>query len=334
MKTTLWLHSHFNLIEVLRQEDREMRIVGSYHSRKYPEALLADHFEIEPKFEDEAQFIDWALNFVTAHGIEVFLVGRKMAAIAAAEQRFKSLGCKLITACDAGTHRLISNKVCTYDTLARANVPLPAYQSAANLFQFSSAVENFAGLQDVVCFKPSVGIFGYGFRVIETPENMHLLAGIPRELIVTAAEALDYLGSQEQFAQQIVMEYLPGQETSVDCLAHNGKLLRAVTRRKNADGSRVLSESPHFVELAGELTRHFGLTNLFNVQFRERADGSPVLLEINSRMAGGTNMSCLSGVVLPYWAIKLALSECTESDIPYPRTGLRVAELRRAVVLP
>ncbi len=336
MSTTIWLHSHFNLIELLRQEDSagELRIVGSYYSRKYPEALLANHFAIEPQVSDGMDYVEWALKFVAEHQVDVFVVGRKMSAIASAEKRFNALSCTLISACDAGTHRLVNNKANCYDALLGGDVPLPEYQAADTAEQFLQAIETLSATQAVVCFKPTVGIFGYGFRIIETAENAHQLSGVPRELIVSPSAALEYVTVNASFDQQMVMEYLPGQETSVDCLALDGRLLRAVVRRKNDDGSRVLSECPEFVELAARLTKRFGLTHLFNVQFRERADGSPVLLEINSRMSGGTNMSCLSGLVLPYWGIKLALGECLESDIPHPKFGVRVAELKRAVVLP
>ncbi len=334
--TTLWLHSHFNLIELLRQEDwgGELHIIGSYYSRKYPEALLADEFHIEPQFDSKEQYVEWALNFVSTHRIEVFVVGRKMSTIADAEERFKALGCTLISACNGETHRLLSNKVHTYDALADCKVPLPAYLPAQSPSQFAESLETMANSHPIACFKPAVGIFGSGFRIIGTQDNADLLASVPRDLIVTTGQALDYVGDKETFQEQIVMEYLPGQETSVDCLAQEGGCLRTVIRRKREDGSRVLCKDARISRYATLLTQKFRLTNLFNVQFRERADGSPVLLEVNSRMSGGTNLSCMSGLVLPYWGIKLALGRCEEADIPYAKARVRVAELRRAVVLP
>lgn len=336
MRTTLWLHSHFNLIELLRQADvaGEFRIVGSYHSRKYPEAMLADHFEIEPQGLDEVSYIEWALAFVQRQNIKVFIIGRKLAAIAHAKDRFQDLGCMLLSACDGDTHDLLDNKVACYDSIPANLVPLPAYRVANTPAEFQAAVALLAETQPVVCFKPTVSIFGFGFRTIETVDNAGALTGVPRELVTTTEGALQYVCRSDRFDQQMVMEFLPGQETSVDCLASNGRLLRAVVRGKNSDGSRVLTDKPLFVEHARRLTAHFGLTNLFNVQFRENADGIAVLLEINSRMSGGTNMSCLSGLILPYWGIKLALGTASESDVPLPKTGLRVAEMRRAVVLP
>ncbi|MBC7997641.1 MAG: ATP-grasp domain-containing protein [Leptolyngbya sp.] len=336
MKTTIWLHSHFNLIELLRAEDvaGEFRIIGSYHSRKYPEALLADVYHIEPAGLSESDYVEWALEFVARHGVDVFVIGRKLAALAHADERFRALGCKLISACDGATHELLNNKVECYNTITDGLVPLPAYQVADDPEAFEQAVLALSATQPVVCFKPTESIFGFGFRIIETAENAPLLVGVPRELVTTFEGALEYVQRGESFDQQMVMEYLPGQETSVDCLSVDGKLIRAVVRGKNADGSRVLLDRPLFVEYARRLTEKFKLTSLYNVQFREKGDGSPVLLEINSRMSGGTNMSCMSGLTLPYWGIKLALGTASEAEIPHGRTGIRVAELRRAVVLP
>lgn len=338
MRTTVWLHSHFNLIELLKQADSagELRIVGSYHSRKYPEVLLADTFVLEPRFDSKAEFVEWCLHFVKEYAVDVFVVGRQMSALSAAAARFESLGCTLISACDSDTHLLINDKVVCYDAICSAGrsvVPLPVYHAAEDAEQFSSAIERLSAAEAIACFKPAVSIFGYGFRVVETPENRHLLQDVPRDLVIDKLGAVDYVSRNGTFEKQIVMEYLPGSETSVDCLASSGELLRAVVRRKNADGSRLLVESAEFVKLASRLTRHFKLTHLFNIQFREKADGRPVLLEINSRMSGGTNMSCLSGLVLPYWGIKLALGQCSVFDIPYPKSGARVAEVKRAVVL-
>jgi hypothetical protein len=55
----------------------------------------------------------------------------------------------------------------------------------------------------------------------------------------------------------------------------------------------------------------------------------PRLLEINPRMAGGISYSFLSGVVLPYWAIRLALGTAEPGDIPAPKTGLLVTDIRK-----
>jgi len=86
-------------------------------------------------------------------------------------------------------------------------------------------------------------------------------------------------------------------------------------------------------EYTRRLIEKLNLNGLFNVQFKDK-DGVPFILEINARMSGGIAMSCLSGVCLPYWALRLAMGTATDADIPHGKTGLRVMELTHAVVLP
>lgn len=85
-------------------------------------------------------------------------------------------------------------------------------------------------------------------------------------------------------------------------------------------------------ELARKLTRHFRLNGVFNIQFRDH-DGMPFLLEINPRMSGGIHYACLSGVAFPYWAIRLALETAEPEDVPRPKTGIRVGQVNKAIVL-
>jgi hypothetical protein len=56
------------------------------------------------------------------------------------------------------------------------------------------------------------------------------------------------------------------------------------------------------------------------------------LLEINPRMSGGIPYACHSGLNFPYWALKMALGECTPDDIPHPKTGIQVAQVMTGVV--
>lgn len=333
-KVTVWLNTHFNCIAPMRKADVdcEFRIVTSYPSRKYPDVLLADAFELEPKLTAD-EYVAFALDFVRRHRIDVFLPGRRVNEVAAHRHAFEDIGCKVILAADPTTLALLDNKGQFYDSLALSGFVLPDYMVAGSPKEFTFAVETLQKRNSVVCFKPTVGIFGFGFRVIETAENAHQLRGIDRSLITDLPGALQFIGKSGRFQEQIVLEYLPGEERSVDCLAHEGQLVHCVVRRKLDDGSRVLERYPQLEAKTAELVQHLNLHGLFNVQFKDR-DGEPLLLEINARMSGGISMSCLWGMVFPFWAVKLAVNSSLVNDIPQPQQGtLRVAELTTAVVL-
>ncbi len=333
-KTTIWLNTHLNCIAPIRQADvaREFRFVTSYRSRKYQaDALLADLFELEPSLLDAA-YVDYALEFVQRHGVDVFFPGRKMVEIARRRDEFTALGVKVVLAGDADALDILKDKGRFYDALVADSVPVPRYIVARNAEEFAAAVATLQQEMPVVCFKPTVGIFGQGFKILLTDENAHLLVDVDRHLLTTLNIALGELSTGEHFRRQIVLAYLPGVERSVDCLADNGRLLRAIVRYKLADGSRVLERNRQVEEHARRLTERFRLSGLFNAQFKDHL-GMPYVLEINARMSGGIAMACLSGVALPYWALRVAMGTCTEADIPLPKTGLRVAEVTQAVVL-
>ncbi len=57
------------------------------------------------------------------------------------------------------------------------------------------------------------------------------------------------------------------------------------------------------------------------------------MLEINARASGGLRYSMAAGVNFASLAARLALGEVRAQDVPAGRTGLRVAEVKTAVVL-
>jgi biotin carboxylase len=177
-------------------------------------------------------------------------------------------------------------------------------------------------------------MFGLGFRIVSQRGTAldRLLSGDPIKIGLPDARLV--LGQQPRFRDVLVMQYLPGPERSVDCLAHDGKLICCVVRRKpmGTEGAQLLEENPAIEELARRLTSHFQLGGVFNIQFRD-GDGTPYLLEINPRMSGGLHYACLSGVAFPYWAVRLALETACAEDVPRPRTGIRVAQVNKAIAL-
>ncbi|HMX46288.1 MAG TPA: ATP-grasp domain-containing protein, partial [Candidatus Obscuribacter sp.] len=77
-------------------------------------------------------------------------------------------------------------------------------------------------------------------------------------------------------------------------------------------------------ELIDRIVGKLKLDGVFNVQFKDH-NGEPYLLEINSRMSGGLHKACTATQFpLPYWALRLALGTVSASEIPYPKTGVRL----------
>jgi hypothetical protein len=267
------------------------------------------------------------------YGVDVFLPGRQVSGISAHAAAFAQEGVRVVVPAEPPVLNQINHKGRFYDAVRDCGVPLPDFRQVDNLAEFEAAVKA-VGRRHAVCFKPAVSIFGYGFRIlVEHPSVRHQSAeqlGAPDlRLDISLPEALARFRRRRHFKTQLVMQHLPGAERSVDCLGDRGRLLCGIVRRKNDDGTQFLESNETVLGYVRKLVAHFNLSGLFNVQFKDDVDGMPRLLEINPRMAGGISYSFLSGVVLPYWAIRLALGTAEPADIPRPKTGLLVTDIRK-----
>lgn len=106
----------------------------------------------------------------------------------------------------------------------------------------------------------------------------------------------------------IVMEYLEGDEFSIDCLANNGELIRAIPRRKLDIYRQNIEYRADLIVIAQKLTKRFNLSYLYNIQVKYHK-GKAFLIEINTRMSAGIHKSSLAGINFLYLAIKLLMGE-------------------------
>jgi hypothetical protein len=325
---TVWLNkgldNAWEVLRILRWSRRrgELRLLCTHPRRNYRGARYADDFEAEPENLGPAEYVAYCLDVAQRYQVRLFVPGRKVREIVAARERFARLGTHLLAAADGPTLDLLASKATVYAALAREDVRLPDYAIVNDLAGFDAAWARLRPRHEALCYKPAVSIYGLGFRIVAdgTPLLERLHAGDP--LMITLEEARRRLGRQGRFADLLVMQYLPGPERSVDCLGQHGELVRCVVRRKAEDG-QMIEDNAAIAGLARRLTVHFGLTGLFNIQFRDDA-GMPYLLEINPRMSGGLPYACQAGLALPYWAIRLALGTVAPTDVPQPRSGVWV----------
>lgn len=129
------------------------------------------------------------------------------------------------------------------------------------------------------------------------------------------------LDTPEEYARQmgglptdgpyVVSEYMPGPEYTVDCFSSGGRLLWSQMRERVQTSSgistltrRVAEDAAPYVEL---IHKAFGMRGAWFVQLKERADGTPVVLEVAPRIAGGSGLALVNGVNLPHLGVLDAL---------------------------
>lgn len=317
----------------------EFHLGATYFTENTPLRGVADSFYLEPANADAERSIEWALDLCRAQDFQWIWPQSRWSFWLQAQQRFAAAGVHLILPCrDTETLAVLQDKARANARLKRA--PLPLSWSIATAEEFRAAQAALEGEARRVCVKPAQSIYGLGFRLIDDAKSpLDRLLNNDCFTISGAefAALLESAGGRRPF---LAMEYLAGDERSIDCLAEDGRLVRAVIRRKPAVAQgrwQVIEDDAQGWSIAAQAVAEFRLNGLVNVQTRERLHGDgrreQCFLEVNPRMAGGMHMACQAGLNLPYWGLRLATGTVEAAAIPWPVSGLRVTKIEQAVVL-
>lgn len=301
----------------------DIEIYATHSRADAPALIVADHASVEPDINRSGPnganaYVDYCLDFVREHQIDIFLVQRGRGTIAARIEEFESAGCTALVAADAATLDIIENKGKFYDACHAAGLPTPIAVPVHGIVGFDLAHARIQSLGYGVCMKPPYGVFGSGYLHFddETPlwrqlmqvENHTMPTHVVREAIIR----LDGF-----IPEMLVMQHLPGTEWSVDCLCDRGRIITGFVRTKGQH-SQVIDDCPKLMALAARVARQFNLSNLINIQFKSATpdDTSPHILEINPRMSGGCAYGALAGINLPILQVLFAAGLLDENTIP------------------
>lgn len=196
----------------------------------------------------------------------------------------------------------------------------PDYRRVDDETSFVEAVESLGYPDRPVCFKPTVASGMRGFRVLDERVDRvtRLLDEKPGEAVTTLEEVRPVLAQADPFPDLAVMEYLPGEEYSVDVLAMGDSVGPVVPRTRSRTRAGitfqgVVEENDALIEAATDICRDLGLRYNVNLQFRYDGDGdgdgTPKIIEINPRVSGTIVMCVGAGANLPYLGVKHALGE-------------------------
>lgn len=330
---TIWFdrgHSVRNALALIRAgANGRVRLIASHPYADAAALAAADLALIEPIAADG--YRDWCLDMCRVHGVDLFVPGMRRDLIAGDAAAFAALGTRLALPAAPDMLDLLDDKWAFMDAVAAAGLPVPQAWLARGGDDVRGAVAALRGQGLGACVKPRRGVFGAGFWRLEDerPLIATLMDVDARTIAVEAfAQALD----DGQAPDLLILEYLPGHETSVDVLADGGRVVSAVARRKERVGQWVESEG-EAIDLAAATVRLFGLSGLINVQMIEDAAGQPRLIEVNTRMSGGCLNTVFAGVNLPWWHVALELGLAHADMVPRPRGRALVAAVPDAIRL-
>lgn len=317
MSTRIWINRartyKAHLIAALRgnPDGRPVSIYAT-HPLDGPAMSRADVALREPDRDvSDEEYIDWALNFVQKHGIEILFPSDRFAALATHQREFENLGVTLLSQPSPTGAAIADSKTATYDAARRAGLSVPEHYQVTSA---SGLAEAFTSLHEAgheVCIKPDTGWAADGFRILTAyrPGFDDLFVTPRREMFIG-----DYLGALVQAEEggrkiePLIVAPVMHNETSVDLLrAPDGQIIVSVARAKGKY-NRTFDDNPVIHHIARTMAGALEIAYLSNIQTRE-LNGVPTLLEVNPRGSDGLTHCLNAGVNIAWAAVRLALGE-------------------------
>ncbi|WP_406452029.1 ATP-grasp domain-containing protein [Streptomyces sp. NBC_01622] len=287
--------------------DRAVEIHATHGDADSPVLAAADTADLEPEGLSPAGYVEYALDQCARRGIDVFVPRLHQSEIVAHRADFEAVGTALLAPTPEAV-AVFHDKVIAYEAVQAIGVPVPPWWRVRTAPELVAAVEELEAAGHKACFKPASGAGGVGFRVVtRAPFSLMHLNGFPSPYVPldTVVEALEQADEQVDW---LVMPRLEEPEVSVDCLTGPDNLVRLAVGRTKNGRRRGFTLHEQWLEPARRIAEGFGLHYLSNIQFRMFGD-RPVLMDVNTRPAGGLHQLSLCGVNAPWAAVQLALGE-------------------------
>ncbi|NUP20301.1 MAG: ATP-grasp domain protein [Streptomyces sp.] len=287
--------------------DRAVEIHATHGDADSPVLAAADTAELEPEGLSPAGYVEYALAQCRRRGIDVFVPRMHQSAIVAHRAEFEAIGTALLAPPPEAV-AVFHDKVIAYEAVQAIGVPVPPWWRVRTADELVAAVEELEAAGHKACFKPASGAGGVGFRVItRSPFSLMHLTGFPTPYVQLDL-VLDALRQAEEPVDWLVMPRLEQPEVSVDCLTGPDNRVRLAIGRIKNGRRRGFTLQEQWLEPARRIAEGFGLHYLSNIQFRMFGE-TPVLMDVNTRPAGGLHQLSLCGVNVPWLAVQLALGE-------------------------
>ena len=324
-----WFSTAYYIIHLMRQNNPGFSFIGSNENKQSPIMTACDEWYQEPVLKGN-DYVDYCLDFCKEQKIDVFMPRRRLLEISKNKARFEEIGVHVMVD-DYQYVSLLNDKAKAYDFFRDNCIgDVPNYFIVTNTGEFEAAYNALLREYGWVCFKFVHDEGGKSYRLIDNSRRGYSALFKKLTTRITYAEALDALAERDSFPPIMVMPYLPGNEISVDCLkTHHGTIM--IPRVK--DYTRI--ERIHFddgiLSICNQMFDLIPLECPCNIQFKY-LENTPFLLEVNTRMSGGTHLSCeASGINIP----DIAVNKLLGVDKPWTleRKEICVTHVEMPVVL-
>jgi len=312
-------------------DERKIRLIGTDIKDGVIGKYLMDSFYIVPHPSNEKDFVDRFLGICEKEHVNVILpqVTNELEIFAKNKKIFEKKGVKVGVSDFKGLHTS-NNKFLLAKIAKKIGCSVPRFTLVKTWDEFESVLPSFDYPKKSVVVKPPVSRGMRGLRIIDENKDRFSLWSDekPTGVYLTKKWFKDiFIG--KDFPELMVLEYLPGEEYTVDSLASSGKSHITIPRkrlqiRSGITFQGIVEQNEKIINYSNALTRKLALSYAFGFQFKLDENDDPKLLECNPRIQGTMIMATFAGANIIYSALKLSLDETIpDFDIKWNTEFLR-----------
>lgn len=314
------------LVKCLKDNgEREIRVIGiDMHYDPTLESLYDAIYEV-PRASDD-HYIDRILEICAKENVDVVLpfMSAELIPLLDRMEDFDKAGVKVAVG-DRKSIEITTNKYAFYAFLKENGLKVPKFAQVRKASDLKAACEAVGYPEYPVCVKATELSGSRGIRMIDSKKSRFdiLFGEKPNSFFTTFEDLQDTLNEREEMPEMMAMEYLPGEEGSVDLIADHGEIVYMAYRESNVNLASIPQESTlayneEAYQIARDVVKSLGLTGSADFDFKYDRDGHPVLMEINPRIAATMQIFKEGGLNLPYLRIKQLLDEeLPKIDVQY-----------------
>ncbi len=314
---------------IRNNQERNIRLVGADMNDDRTMLEMFDVYYPVPR-GDDPNYVNVLLDICKKEKVDIILpiMSSELNALAKNRQKFESIGTK-VSVSNLEQLEIANDKRKLFDFMRDNNIPCAMYSEVHNICELEDKVKEFGYPETPVCIKATKGSGSRGFRIIDESKSKFdaFMNDKPNSCCITLDELKSIFAGVEEFPELMVMEFLPGQEYTVDLLADKGKTIYNCCRKSlNMENSIMLDgmvvDNQDVKNICSLVTEKLNLDGNIGFDVKERADGTPVIMECNPRITAGIPVFAIAGVNLPYLNIKRLLGESLPDVVE--NTGLIV----------
>lgn len=312
-----WFSTSYHLINMMKEKEPDRFVfIGSSTNPYAIYKRTCDEFYDERHDVSDEEYLKFCLDFCKEHKIDIFVPRHNIVSIIQNRKAFESIGVKLFAESDYELVNALDDKFKTYN-LIQSILPdrIPEILVAHNISEFSDAFELLQAKYKRVCYKLSIDEGARSFRVIddsiESVKNLYNKPG--NKITLEAARCV--LSGYDFKIPIMVMPFLEDTEISVDCLKTSSGNIVLPRYKTNKRYSEMIFNK-QLMDECEMLMNRLGLQMPANIQYKKR-EGKLYILEINTRMSGGLQLSCeASGINIPMIALYKLIGESITWQYP------------------